>query len=159
MSVVGTVEILKGQELTDNKHIEAAILGWCIELVHSNHAIMLESAIYRLIKVHFRSEPFYIDLVDLFHKTTYQTEMGQLVDLITALEDKVDLGKFSLERHKLIVIYKTTYYSFYLAVACAMLLSRIPESYTIQTDPPTTVRPYNTALSILIPQRILPDTG
>ena len=122
-----------------------------IGMIAINDAFMLESAIYRLIKVHFRSEPFYIDLVDLFHKTTYQTEMGQLVDLITALEDKVDLGKFSLERHKLIVIYKTTYYSFYLAVACAMLLSRIPESYTIQTDPPTTVRPYNTALSILIP--------
>ena len=122
-----------------------------IGMIAINDAFMLESAVYRLIKVHFRSEPFYIDLVDLFHETTYQTEMGQLLDLITAPEDNVDLSKFSLERHKLIVIYKTAYYSFYLPVACAMLLSRIPESYTIHTDPPTTVRPYDTALSILIP--------
>ena len=122
-----------------------------IGMIAINDAFMLESAIYRLIKVHFRSEPFYVDLVDLFHETAYQTEMGQLIDLITAPEDKVDLSKFSLERHKLIVIYKTAYYSFYLPVACAMLLSRIPESYTTHTDPPITVRPYDTALSILIP--------
>lgn len=31
-------------------------------------------------------------------QTTYKTEMGQLVDLITAPEDHVDLSKFSLER-------------------------------------------------------------
>lgn len=63
-----------------------------------NDAFMLEAAIYRLLKVHFRSEPYYVDLLDVFHETTYQTEMGQLVDLITAPEDKVDLSKFSLER-------------------------------------------------------------
>jgi farnesyl diphosphate synthase len=117
-------------------------------MIAINDAFMLESAIYHLIKVHFRSEPFYIDLVDLFHETTYQTEMGQLIDLITAPEDKVDLSKFSLEKHRLIVVYKTAYYSFYLPVASAMLLSRIPESYAV---PPSIVQPYDVALSILIP--------
>lgn len=63
-----------------------------------NDSFMLEGAIYRLLKVHFRPEPYYADLLDLFHETTYQTEMGQLVDLITAPEDNVDLSKFSLER-------------------------------------------------------------
>ena len=120
-------------------------------MIAINDAFMLESAIYHLIKVHFRSESFYMDLVDLFHETTYLTEMGQLIDLITAPEDKVDLSKFSLERHKLIVIYKTAYYSFYLPVACAMLLSHIPESYAVPTVPSSTVRPYDIALSILIP--------
>lgn len=119
-----------------------------IGMIAINDAFMLESAIYHLIKVHFRSESFYVDLVDLFHETTYQTEMGQLIDLITAPEDKVDLNKFSLERHSLIVIYKTAYYSFYLPVACAMLLSRIPESYAVHS---TIIRPYDVAQSILIP--------
>ena len=32
-------------------------------------------------------------------QTTYQTEMGQLIDLITAPEDEVDLDKFSLEKY------------------------------------------------------------
>lgn len=31
-------------------------------------------------------------------QTTFQTELGQLIDLITAPEDSVDLSKFSLEK-------------------------------------------------------------
>jgi hypothetical protein len=33
MSVVDTVEILKGRELTEDEYLKAAILGWCVELV------------------------------------------------------------------------------------------------------------------------------
>jgi len=54
-------------------------------------------------------------------------------------------------RHRLIVIFKTAYYSFYLPVACAMLVSHIPESYTVPTSPPSTVKPYDLARSILLP--------
>ena len=69
-----------------------------VGMIAINDSFMLEAAIYRLLKVHFRKEDYYADLLDLFHETTYQTEMGQLVDLITAPEDKVDLNKFSLEK-------------------------------------------------------------
>ncbi|PFH48250.1 hypothetical protein AMATHDRAFT_76816 [Amanita thiersii Skay4041] len=93
-----------------------------VGMIAINDSFMLESAIYRLLKVHFKDQPYYIDLMDLFHETTYQTEMGQLLDLINAPEDKVDPTKFSLEKHRLIVIYKTAYYSFYLPVALAMYM-------------------------------------
>lgn len=63
-----------------------------------NDAFMLEAAIYHLIKNHFRQESYYIDLVELFHETTHQTEIGQLIDLITAPEDRVDLSKFNLTK-------------------------------------------------------------
>ncbi|KAI0783522.1 farnesyl-diphosphate synthase [Abortiporus biennis] len=157
MSVVDTVEILKGSALTDDEYFKAAVLGWCIELLQAfflvsddimdssvtrrgqpcwyrnehvgliaiNDAFMLEGAIYFLLKKHFRSTSYYVDLLELFHETTYQTEIGQLIDLITAPEDHVDLNKFSLEKHRLIVIYKTAYYSFYLPVALAMYMSGI----------------------------------
>lgn len=183
MSVVDTVEILKGHALTEDEYFKAAVLGWCVELLQAyflvaddimdtsitrrgqpcwyrvpevgmiaiNDSFMLEAAIYRLLKVHFRSQAYYADLLDLFHETTYQTEFGQLIDLITAPEDKVDLSKFSLERHRLIVIYKTAYYSFYLPVACAMLATHIPESYNVPTNPPSVVKPYDLARSILLP--------
>jgi len=75
---------------------------------------MLEAAIYHLLKKHFRQEPYYVDLLELFlevslptlqsvydeadRQTTFQTEMGQLIDLLTAPEDHVDLSKFSLEK-------------------------------------------------------------
>jgi farnesyl diphosphate synthase len=67
-----------------------------VGMIAVNDSFMLEAAIYHLLKVYFRGEVYYADLLDLFHETTYQTEMGQLVDLITAPEDKVDLNKFSL---------------------------------------------------------------
>ncbi|KAG8203916.1 FPS1, partial [Candida africana] len=90
-----------------------------------NDSFMLEGAIYILLKKHFCQDPYYVDLLDLFHEVTFQTELGQLLDLITADEEIVDLDKFSLEKHSFIVIFKTAYYSFYLPVALAMYMSGI----------------------------------
>ncbi len=63
-----------------------------------NDSFMLEAAIYYLLKKHFRGESYYVDILELFLETTFQTEMGQLIDLITAPEDEVDLSKFSLKK-------------------------------------------------------------
>ncbi|CAD6929939.1 unnamed protein product [Tilletia controversa] len=105
-----------------------------------NDSFMLEGAIYYLLKKHFRSEPYYVHLLELLLETTFQTEMGQLIDLITAPEDHVDLSKFSLEKHHLIVVYKTAFYSFYLPVALAMRMAGITDDAQ-----------YKAALDILIP--------
>ncbi len=91
-----------------------------VGMIAINDAFMLESAIYNLLKKYFRSHPSYIDLIELFHEVTFQTELGQLCDLLTAPEDKVDLDNFSMEKYQFIVIYKTAYYSFYLPVALAL---------------------------------------
>lgn len=97
-----------------------------------NDAFMLEGAIYVLLKKHFRQEPYYVDLIELFHDVTFQTELGQLLDLITAPEDKVELSKFSLEKHSFIVTFKTAYYSFYLPVALAMYVAGISDPKDLQ---------------------------
>ncbi|KAL0259095.1 Farnesyl pyrophosphate synthetase [Diplodia seriata] len=92
-----------------------------VGMIAINDAFMLESAIYILLKKYFReNKDKYIDLVELFHEVTFQTELGQACDLLTAPEDKVDLDNFSLEKYTFIVIYKTAYYSFYLPVALAL---------------------------------------
>ncbi|EGX94931.1 farnesyl pyrophosphate synthetase (FPP synthetase) [Cordyceps militaris CM01] len=85
-----------------------------------NDAFMLESSIYTLLKKFFRTHPAYIDLVELFHEVALQTELGQLCDLLTAPEDQVNLDNFSMQKYQFIVIYKTSYYSFYLPVALAL---------------------------------------
>lgn len=90
-----------------------------------NDSFMLEAAIYILLKKYFRQEKYYVDLMELFHEVTFQTELGQLLDLITAPEETVDLSKFSLEKHSYIVTYKTAFYSFYLPVALAMYMAGI----------------------------------
>ena len=91
-----------------------------VGMVAINDAFLLESSIYLILKTRFRTHPAYVDLVELFHDVSLQTEIGQLADLLTAPEDKVDLDNFSLEKFSFIVIYKTAFYSFYLPVALAL---------------------------------------
>ncbi|KAL8790910.1 MAG: hypothetical protein Q9213_000335 [Squamulea squamosa] len=91
-----------------------------VGMIAINDAFMLESSIYILLKQHFSSHPSYAGFLELFHTTTFQTEIGQLCDLLTAPEDHVDLSQFSPKKHSFIVIYKTAYYSFYLPVALAL---------------------------------------
>ncbi|KAK0224847.1 farnesyl-diphosphate synthase [Armillaria nabsnona] len=136
MSVVDTADVIKGTRLMNDEYPKGAVLGWGIELLQAfffvlddmmdssiacrgqpcwyrvpkagqiaiNDSFMLEATIYYL-KKHFQM--------------MFQTETGQLINLITAPEDEVDLSKFSLKKHSLIVIYKIAYYSFYLPVAFA----------------------------------------
>ncbi|OMJ08896.1 Farnesyl pyrophosphate synthase, partial [Smittium culicis] len=86
-----------------------------------NDSFLIESFIYRILKLNFRSENYYIDLIELFHEVTYQTELGQMVDLITS-PTSVNLDLFNLDKHHFIVKYKTSFYSFYMPVALALLL-------------------------------------
>lgn len=89
-------------------------------MIAINDAFMLESSIFLTLKKRFRAHPAYLDLIELFHEVTWQTELGQLCDLITAPEDHVDLDNFGMDKYTFIVIYKTAYYSFYLPVALAL---------------------------------------
>ena len=91
-----------------------------VGMIAINDAFMLESSIYTILKLHFKSHPSYADFLELFHTTTFQTEIGQMCDLLTAPEDHVDLSQFSPQKYSFIVIYKTAYYSFYLPVALAL---------------------------------------
>ncbi|OXB58576.1 UNVERIFIED_CONTAM: hypothetical protein H355_002747, partial [Colinus virginianus] len=87
-----------------------------------NDAFLLESSVYRMLKKYCGQRPYYVQLLELFLQTAYQTELGQMLDLITAPVSKVDLSRFSEERYKAIVKYKTAFYSFYLPVAAAMYM-------------------------------------
>ncbi|KAM5294103.1 farnesyl pyrophosphate synthase isoform 1-T2 [Glossophaga mutica] len=90
-----------------------------------NDAILLEACIYRLLKVYCREQPYYLNLIELFLQSSYQTEIGQTLDLITAPQGSVDLDRYTEKRYKSIVKYKTAFYSFYLPVAAAMYMAGI----------------------------------
>ncbi|KAJ3569318.1 hypothetical protein NP233_g5130 [Leucocoprinus birnbaumii] len=122
-----------------------------VGMIAINDSFMICSAIYRLLKSYFKKDACYVDLIEVFLETTWQTEIGQLIDLITAPEH-VDLSKFSLEKHSMIVIWKTAFYSFYLPVACAMYMCGIPHTPIASLDPSKPAQdPYDIAKSILIP--------
>lgn len=115
---------LVSDDIMDSSKTRRGAPCWYLQpkvgMIAINDAFMLEAAIYTLLKKYFRSHPAYVDLLELFHEVTYQTELGQLCDLITAPEDVIDLDNFSMEKYRFIVIYKTAYYSFYLPVALAL---------------------------------------
>lgn len=90
-----------------------------------NDALLLEACIYRLLKFYCREQPYYLNLIELFLQSSYQTEIGQTLDLITAPQGSVDLGRYTEKRYKSIVKYKTAFYSFYLPVAAAMYMAGI----------------------------------
>ncbi|KAG8430886.1 hypothetical protein GDO86_019798 [Hymenochirus boettgeri] len=90
-----------------------------------NDSFLLESSIYCILRRYCRGKPYYLNLLELFLETSYQTELGQALDLITAQPGKVDLNRYTEKRYKAIVKYKTAFYSFYLPVAAAMYMAGI----------------------------------
>ena len=115
---------LVSDDIMDSSHTRRSQPCWFrrpeVGMIAINDAFMLETSIYILLAKHFRSHPSYPHLIELFHTITFETELGQLCDLLTAPDDHVDLSQFSPAKHSFIVIYKTAYYSFYLPVALAL---------------------------------------
>lgn len=72
-------------------------------------------------------------------QVTFQTAHGQLLDLITAPIGEVDLSKYTLDNYLRIVTYKTAFYTFYLPVACGMLLAGISDDVAYKTAEPILV--------------------
>ncbi|XP_066465005.1 farnesyl pyrophosphate synthase-like isoform X1 [Eleutherodactylus coqui] len=90
-----------------------------------NDSLMLEACVYRVLRKYCRQQPYYLQLLELFLETSYQTELGQALDLITAAEGKVDLEHYTEGRYKSIAKYKTAFCSFYMPVAAAMYMAGI----------------------------------
>ncbi|XP_070566289.1 farnesyl pyrophosphate synthase-like [Ptychodera flava] len=93
-----------------------------------NDSFYIEACIYSLLKKVIRNKPYYLNVVELFHETTYQTIVGQSLDLITAPDGCRDLSRFTQERYDAIVKWKTAFYSFYLPVALAMYMAGIDDA-------------------------------
>lgn len=101
-----------------------------------NDAFMIEMIVYKVLKRHFSNETYYAQLLDLMLETTFQTEVGQLLDTLCM---NLDLPDFTVERWTLIVKYKTAFYSFYCSVALGMIIAGISD-----------VKEYNACREILM---------
>lgn len=85
-----------------------------------NDAIMIENALYTILKQHFSHLDCYVALMELFHEISSITICGQSMDLLNANKK---VSEFNMENYKAIVENKTAYYSFYLPFALAMHLA------------------------------------
>ena len=98
-----------------------------VGLIAINDSFILESFVFSIIKKHFGTSPYYQQLVDLFLQITQNTEFGQLLDLTSQTPGTIDLDRFTLHRYKMIVKYKTAFYTFYLPVAIGMITSGVKD--------------------------------
>ena len=101
-----------------------------IGLIAVNDGLTLECCVHRLIDLNFIEKECYRNIVKLMHETTFQTETGQTLDLITKPGE--NFRNFTLERYKAIVIWKTAFYSFYLPVALALYLHNITDDKLLE---------------------------
>eukprot|EP00959_Pyramimonas_sp_CCMP1952_P395474 8286558-Pyramimonas_sp.AAC.1 len=104
-----------------------------VGMIAVNDALMLDALIYRILKLYFKGTPQYTELLEIFHEVTYDTTAGELCDLLTAPIGQVDLSRYTMEKYQYIVEYKTSLYSFYLPVACAMILSGVKDKAAYET--------------------------
>lgn len=104
-----------------------------VGMIAINDAFMLESAIFTLLKKYFRQHERYLEMLELFQDMSFKTQCGQLCDLLTAPEHKIDLSNFSMDKYRTIVIYKTAWYSFYLPVALALYQQNVATPKNLKT--------------------------
>eukprot|EP00903_Cladosiphon_okamuranus_P010630 g10052.t1 len=108
-----------------------------VQEIAINDAFILEANVFKMLKRHFAHEDYYLQLVELFHDVTYRTEMGQLLDLTSQpMDAPSDLTRFTPTRYRMIVRYKTAYYTFYLPCAMGMIYAGVkdPKSYHLARD-------------------------
>ncbi|XP_031568996.1 farnesyl pyrophosphate synthase-like [Actinia tenebrosa] len=152
--------IISEDKITEEQINIAMLLGWCVEWFQAfflmaddimdqslmrrgktcwykkpevgykaiNDCIMIEQTVFILLKKHIRHQSYYIDIVELFHEIAYLTSLGQSLDLTTTPGKNFE--NFTLDRYKVIVKYKTAFYSFYLPVALAMYMAGITDKET-----------------------------
>ncbi|XP_036143821.1 farnesyl pyrophosphate synthase-like [Monomorium pharaonis] len=99
-----------------------------IGLMALNDGIMLENAIYYLIRKHFKGKEYYVNLLEIFQDIVLKTIMGQCLDMLsTNFGKKPNLNLFTMNQYNSIVKCKTSYYSFLLPVILAMHLAGIKD--------------------------------
>ncbi|XP_011875172.1 PREDICTED: farnesyl pyrophosphate synthase-like [Vollenhovia emeryi] len=100
-----------------------------INLAAVNDGLILESAIYYLIRKHFKGNDYYVNLLETFQDIAFKTTIGQCLDLLsTNFGKKPNLDLFTMNRYNSIVMYKSSYYTFLLPITAAMQLAGIKDS-------------------------------
>lgn len=93
-----------------------------VGMVAINDCFVLHSMLFKTLKRHFGRHPAYTALFELFIDTKLRTELGQLLDLLTAPADgPKDVSKFNMDLYRKIIRFKTAYYSFHLPVVASLI--------------------------------------
>lgn len=94
---------LVADDLMDSSHTRRGQPCWYklpdVGLSAVNDSLLLEACLYKILKRYFRNDPFYVSLFELMQEVTYKTELGQLLDIRTAVPGKVDFTNYNMETY------------------------------------------------------------
>ncbi|CAO1947812.1 unnamed protein product [Urochloa humidicola] len=114
-------------DIMDNSHTRRGRPCWFrvpqVGLIAINDGLILRNHVSCILRRHFKGKPYYVDIIDLLNEGEFKATSGQLLDLIITHKGKNDLTKYNETIYRHIVQYKTAYFSFYVPVACALLLA------------------------------------
>lgn len=87
-------------------------------------ALLVENSVYNILKTYFSGHKCYPHVMDLFHRTTLLTALGQSIDTQRSMENELcNLDFYSEDRYDKIVKYKTHYYTCEFPVRVALYLA------------------------------------
>ncbi|KAJ0508585.1 putative transferase [Helianthus annuus] len=128
--------IVLHDDIVDGSHIRRGQPCWFripeVNMIAVNDGALLSNHVRRILKKNFHGKAYYAHLLDLFNEVELQTIYGQMIDATTTnlLERKISQNILCFCNNRRIMQYKSSYYSFYLPVACALLLlGENPDDY------------------------------
>ncbi|KAH9177373.1 farnesyl diphosphate synthase [Lactarius sanguifluus] len=128
--------------IVDQVEMSHRKLSWhCVEgvgLNAINDALLVEGAVFQLVREHFRNEPYYIDLLELIHETRHPSFFRNPVPRNY---------QFPVDVQRAAKIYKAAIYSYYLPMALSMIMCGFP----VEKGPLADTSYYEYVLDILLP--------
>ncbi|KAH9003111.1 farnesyl diphosphate synthase [Lactarius hatsudake] len=135
----------------------------CVEgvgLKAINDALLVEGAVFQLVREHFRNEPYYIDLLELIHETRHPSffrnpvpDVRREFHLNSAIINSrltfklIGARSHTLRSQRAAKIYKAAIYSYYLPMALSMIMCGFP----VEKGPLDDTSYYECVLDILLP--------
>lgn len=92
-----------------------------VKSIAVNDILMIENGCYHLLKRFFGHLPCYVNLIELMHKTSLATFIGQSLDF--QLSNTADVTQFTMKKHRCMTDCKTSHFAFYTPIALPMILA------------------------------------
>ncbi|KYM96520.1 Farnesyl pyrophosphate synthase, partial [Cyphomyrmex costatus] len=93
-----------------------------------NDGVLLQTAMFYLIKKYFKEKDYYVNLLETFNDVEFKSIIGQSSDLFYAnFGKKPNLDLFTMNEYNSIAKYKTSYYSFVMPIIVAMHMAGIKD--------------------------------
>lgn len=106
-----------------------------VGLMAINDGMLMEQAIYLILKKHFSTHPSYVDLLETFHEIIMWTCCGQGLDMMSTPHDnRPKLANFTMERYQSLVVHKTAYYTMCLPVKLGIILAGKKHIFTKELE-------------------------